>query len=147
MFYEVEQSSAGLKLYSFHSFHRLSFRIMSSVLHILKRDSVSVISWLKHVLNKGSQWHQGHIPLAYGLENMHTFLCFTTFIRVQLPKPQFLHSCITPHWTGSSGPGVLSAQSSGPAAVSIQRHAVCCDRHPLLVCSKEGLQSSLDGNV
>lgn len=120
---------------------------MYSVLHILKRASVSDISWLKHVLKKGCQWHQWHIPSAYGLKNMHTFLCFTTFIRVQLPKPQSLHSFITPHWTGSSGPGIVSAQSSGPAAVSVRRSAVCCDRHSLLVCSKEGLRSSLDGDV
>lgn len=78
---------------------------------------------------------------------MHTFLCFTTFIRIQLPKPQFLHSFVTPHWTGSSGAGIVSAQTSGPAAVSIQLSAVCCDRHSLLVCSRRGLWSSLRGDM
>lgn len=147
LFYEVEQSSAGPKLYSFHSFSLLSFCIMYSALHIMKRASVSDLSLLRYVLNKGWQWHRGHISSAYGLKNMHTFLSFTTFIRLQLPRPQFLHSFVTPHWTGSSGSGVVSALSSGPAAVSIQRRAVCCDRHSLLVCSKEGLWSSLDGDV
>lgn len=77
---------------------------------------------------------------------MHTFLCFTTFIRGQLPKPQFLHSFITPLWIGSSGLGVLSTQSSGPAAVSSPTLYVvtdiCCE-----CLSKKGLFFSLDGDV
>lgn len=40
--------------HSFHSLYCLSLCIMYSVFHIL-RASVSDISWLKHVLNKGCQ--------------------------------------------------------------------------------------------
>lgn len=47
LFYVVEQFSTGLKLYSFHSFHWLSFCIMNSVLYILWRATVSYISLAK----------------------------------------------------------------------------------------------------
>ena len=46
------------------------------------------------------------------LKNMHTFLSAASqrLSWAPLPKPQFLHSIITPQWSGSSGPGLLGQQ-------------------------------------
>ncbi len=56
LFHEVEQSFAGLKVFSFHSFHWLSSCIMYSALHcMMEKASVSDKSWLKCVLSKACQ--------------------------------------------------------------------------------------------
>lgn len=143
MFYEVEQSSAGLKLYSFHSFHWLSFCIMYSASHVLKKVSVSDIGWLKHVLNNGCQWHKGHIPSAYGLKKHAYFSLFHNIYQSPAAKttvPTFLYNSTLDwfQWAGRSISSVFRACS----CLHPTQCCVCCDRHSLQACSKEGQQFS-----
>lgn len=87
----VEQSSAGLELYSLHYFYWFCFALI---------ENLMFQSWSgrKHVLNKVCRWHWRHVSLK-------NTQCFSVIHSIWLPNPSVsTHSFRTPHWTGSSGP-------------------------------------------